>query len=191
MVTTERPALRRAPERRLTRGQTGLPCRRQACAARRPDAGIARFSRLDRFRSLHAGCRRTPRGEHERVGPLATVGRRSGQSLIGVCGDLHGHLQLAACAWAIEQRDSGRRLAAILAYGGSARSRTTRSSRAPRHGTVQRTPASSSLRSGQPIPRRRGLTGSTPRGRRADWASLPRSSWCTAITRASITSLPF
>jgi predicted phosphodiesterase len=36
---------------------------------------------------------------------------------IGVCGDVHGHLQLALCSWAIEQRESGRRLDAILLCG--------------------------------------------------------------------------
>lgn len=36
---------------------------------------------------------------------------------IGVCGDVHGHLQLALCAWALEQQRSGRRLDAILLCG--------------------------------------------------------------------------
>jgi hypothetical protein len=38
-------------------------------------------------------------------------------SFIGVCGDVHGHLQLALASWAIEQRDSGRELEAILLCG--------------------------------------------------------------------------
>lgn len=36
---------------------------------------------------------------------------------IGVCGDVHGHLQLALCAWALEQQSTGRCLDAILLCG--------------------------------------------------------------------------
>lgn len=36
---------------------------------------------------------------------------------IGVSGDVHGHLQLALCAWALEQQRSGRPLDAILLCG--------------------------------------------------------------------------
>lgn len=38
-------------------------------------------------------------------------------SFIGVCGDVHGHLQLALCSWAIEQRDRSVSLDAILLCG--------------------------------------------------------------------------
>jgi hypothetical protein len=42
---------------------------------------------------------------------------RPAESFIGVCGDVHGHLQLALCAWALAQQRSGRKLDAILLCG--------------------------------------------------------------------------
>lgn len=38
-------------------------------------------------------------------------------SFIGVCGDIHGHLQLALIAWAVEQQQAGRVVDAILLCG--------------------------------------------------------------------------
>jgi predicted NAD-dependent protein-ADP-ribosyltransferase YbiA (DUF1768 family) len=51
---------------------------------------------------------------------MSVMGRSAASgtgSFIGVCGDVHGHLQLALVAWALEAQQTGRALDAILLCG--------------------------------------------------------------------------